>query len=322
MCSIIASHSLYSKTITDMLGRSVVLPEKLEKVFPYDTKTNIIVWPIIRQKIIATALLPGKKDFKYISKDYASIPEVDVRNIEEVLAYAPQLIIAGFYNKNDKIENALKLGEKLGIPVILIDLSIDNMDKTYLFLGTLFMVDSKPYVDYLITVYKNIERYKTASKPIDATVYFTLGSTGLTTDPSGSKHTEVFDYLKIPNAAKVDIPSGGHAQVSLEQVLLWNPDYIFTSAFKGQNSAYSTITKDTKWQSIKAVKLNKVYKIPTEPMGWFDHPPSVNRIPGILWLCEIFYNANANETQRMICKFYSLFYQYDLSIDEYHLLFN
>jgi iron complex transport system substrate-binding protein len=266
-------------------------------------------------------MLPGKKDFKYISKEYTELPEVDVKNIEEVLSYSPQLIIAGFYNKNDKNETVFTLGKRLSIPVVLIDLSIDKMDKTYLFLGELFDVDCKPYINFLQTLYKDIDLLKKSKGTVTSSIYYTLGANGLLTDPSGSKHTEVFDFLNIPNAAKVEIPSGGHAQVNLEQVLLWNPDYIFTSAFRGENSAYNLITTDSKWKSIKAVKNNRVYKVPSQPMGWLDHPPSINRVSGMLWLCAIFYGVNSEVTKNKICTFYSLFYKYDLSSTEYSLLF-
>jgi iron complex transport system substrate-binding protein len=205
---------------------------------------------------------------------------------------------------------------------VLIDLSIDKMDKTYLFIGELFDVDCKPYINFLQTMYREMEALKKTKGAISSSVYYTLGSNGLLTDPSGSKHTEVFDFLNIPNAAKVDIPSGGHAQVNLEQVLLWNPDYIYTSAFRGENSAYNLITTDSKWKSIKAVKNNRVYKVPSQPMGWFDHPPSINRVPGMLWLCEIFYSVDSDVTKNKICTFYSLFHKYDLSSTEYSSLFN
>jgi len=318
---IITWQSLFSKTITDMAGRTVIVPETIDRVFPYDPKTSILIFPIIGEKMVATSMLPGKKDFTYISKAYTGLPEVDVKNIEEVVTYLPQVIIAGFYTKNDKNGMVFSLGKRLNIPVVLIDLSIDKMDQTYLFLGELFKKDSKPYVVFLQSMYNNIALLQKSHSPITATVYYTLGASGLLTDPSGSKHTEVFDYLKIPNAAKVEIPSAGHAQVNLEQVLLWNPDYIFTSAFRGENNAYLLMTTDAKWKSIGAVKNNKMYKVPTQPMGWFDHPPSVNRVPGLLWLCELFYNAGADPTRNKICAFYSLFYQYNLSSAEYSLLF-
>ena len=156
---------------------------------------------------------------------------------------------------------------------------------------------------------------------IDLETYYSLGPTGLMTDPAGSKHTEVLDYMKVSNAAKVEIPSGGHAKVNMEQVLLWNPMYIFTSSFRGNESAYNTIVSDLKWSTINAVKNKNVYKVPSQPMGWFDHPPSINRIPGIIWLSSIFYNYPNDAVEQGIKEFYRLFYKYSLSESDYKSLF-
>lgn len=318
------SINISARTITDMAGRTVQLPEKIEKIFPYDSKISILLFPFLNNKMVATAMLPGKKEYKFISLQYAAIPEVDVRNIEEVLSVAPQLIIAGYYNKNDNKESAEKLGSRLSIPVIFIDLSIDKLDRTYTFLGELFHkeLESKQYASFLTGLYHKIDSLKKISPPIQTTAYYALGASGLLTDPSGSKHTEVFDFLNIPNAAKVDIPTGGHAKVNMEQVLMWNPDYIFTASFKGNSSAFISITNNGKWKSIQAVQQNNVYKVPSEPFAWFDHPPSINRIPGVIWLCKLFYGQSEIDTRTSIIQFYKLFYNYKLIPAEYNSLFN
>jgi iron complex transport system substrate-binding protein len=315
---------LFPRTVTDMAGRRVEVPENIYRVFPYDSKTSIFIFPLVSEKMVATSVLPGKKNYKYISKSFTTLPGIDVKNIEEVLSVSPQLIIGGFYNKKDNTGTVLSLGKRLRIPVILIDLSIDHMDQSFIFLGKLFgrEKESEQYISYLQTLYRRIDLFKKSNKPIAGSVYYTLGTSGLLTDPSGSKHTEVFDYLGIPNAVKVEIPSGGHAKVNLEQVIMWNPDFIFTSAFRGENNAYTIITTDSKWKSINAVKNHKVYIVPNQPMGWFDHPPSINRIPGLVWLCQVFYGQSETDTRIAICRFYKLFYKYELSTTEYKALFN
>lgn len=316
--------NLSAKTVTDMAGRTVPLPEKLEKIFPYDTKTSILLFPLLKNKMVATAMLPGEKKYKFISSQYVAIPEVDVKNIEEVLSVAPQLIIAGYYDKNDNKENAEKLGSRLSIPVVFIDLSIDKLGKTYVFLGKLFHkeLESKKYTSFLTDLYHRIDSLKKGrEQPIQTSAYYTLGTSGLLTDPSGSKHTEVFDFLNIPNAAKIEIPSGGHAKINMEQVLMWNPNYIFTASFKGNSSAFLNITSNSKWKNIKAVQKGNVYQVPSKPFAWFDHPPSINRIPGVIWLCQLFYEQSKKDTAVQIQKFYRLFYNYQLSDKEYLSLF-
>lgn len=316
--------SASAKNIIDMVGRTVNVPENIESIIPYDAKTSILLFPLLKDKMVATAMVPGKKVYQLISPEYAALAQVDMKNIEEVLSVAPQLIVAGFYDKNDNRKNAEKLGSRLSVPVVFIDLSIDKLDETYTFLGELFHkeAESKKYVSFFTAFYNHIDSLKKVGTTIQTTAYYTLGTSGLLTDPSGSKHTEVFDFLNIPNAAKVDIPSGGHVKVNMEQVLIWNPDYIFTASFKGNSSAYLNIINGSKWKSIQAVQKGNVYQVPSKPFAWFDHPPSINRIPGVIWLCQLFYGQSELDTRIAITQFYKLFYSYELTVSEYKSLFN
>lgn len=312
-----------AKTITDMLGREVVIPDKINRILPYDSKTSILLFPIASKEMAGKGALPGKKHYSFISDKYATIPEIDMKNMEEILAIHPQIIVAGFHEDSNQSETMKKLEDRLHIPVVMVDLSIDHLDKTYSFIGKLLHKEqeSKIFSQFLSDLYKQVYTYKQSTPDLVNSVYYTIGSSGLMTDPAGSKHTEVLTYLNIPNAAKIDIPSGGHAIVNLEQVSMWNPDYIFAAGFKGEQNAYSTIQANGRWGSIRAIQENNLYKIPAQPFGWFDHPPSINRIPGVIWMCQLFYGQTATSTREKITQFYQLFYHYNLSQTEYKELF-
>jgi iron complex transport system substrate-binding protein len=315
--------SLHAKTITDMAGRKVEIPDNAKRILPYDVKTSILIFPVLEDKMVATSILPGKKDYQFIAESYKNMPEVDVKNIEAVLATAPQVILYGIYEKNDNTEPVLNLGRRLNIPVLMVNLSLGKLDEAYRFLASVFSVDEKcePLIVFSQKVYKTADSLKKVNPAIFLKVYYSIGPSGLMTDPSGSKHTEVLDYMKIPNAAKVDIPSGGHAKVNIEQVMLWNPDYILTSNFKSNTSAYNTIVSDSKWSTIKAVQEKNIYKVPAQPMGWLDHPPSINRIPGIIWLSGIFYQYPEEKVKHEIMEFYKLFYEVKLTDSDYQSLY-
>ena len=62
---------------------------------------------------------------------------------------------------------------------------------------------------------------------------------------------------------------GGLANVSIEQVLLWNPDVIITI---DQDFA-ANVRNDPAWASIKAVREDRVHLSPKMPFGWVDFPP-------------------------------------------------
>jgi len=315
--------NLSAMTITDMAGRSMDIPDNIKRILPYDVKTSILLFSVAYDKMVAKSLLPDSEQLMFISDKYNKMTEVDMKNIESVLAGNPQIIIAGAYNSDNNYEYFEKIQRRTHIPVVIIDLSIDRLDKTYAFLGTL-LGNKKQCSEralFLQNIYNNTKNLITKNSTNQANVYYTLGLSGLLTDPSGSKHTEVLDYLKLNNVAKVLIPTGGHANVNMEQIFIWNPDYIFAAGYKGDKNAYTTILSSNKWKTISAVKKKNVYKVPSKPFGWFDHPPSVNRIPGIIWLSQLFYKKSKYETRKQIIEFYKLFYKYNLTEKEYKLLF-
>lgn len=108
----------------------------------------------------------------------------------------------------------------------------------------------------------------------------------------------------------------GKSEVSIEQVLAWNPGIIiFWNDERG--GYYSEIFKDLNWKDIKAVKNREVYEIPNKPFNWLDRPPSINRILGLKWLGNLLYSDVYNYDMRdEVKEFYDKFYHYKLSEDE------
>jgi len=323
--ALLISFSLYlsAKTITDMAGRKVTVPNDISKIVPHDAKTSILLFSVAADKMLAKAMIPGSKRYQLIDAAYNQLPEVDIKNIEELMAVKPQLIIAASYLAKVNTDKFEKLQKRSKIPVVIVDLSLDKLDETYLFLGDLLNAKEACTLraNYIKEVYKKTNDFLNNEDVKTPSVYYTIGGSGLMTDPSGSKHTEVIDFMKLNNVAKVPIPTGGHAKVNMEQVFIWNPELIFCAGFKGDKNAYKSITTDDKWKNIEAVKNKQVYKVPSRPFGWFDHPPTVNRIAGIIWLGQLFYGQSVAETKSQITEFYKLFYAYNLSDSEYSSLF-
>ena len=251
------------------------------------------------------------------------MPQVDVKSTEEFLAVNPQLVIAGAYASEGEFESFVKLERRTSVPVVIVDLSIDKLDETYRFLGTLLGKEAKAMElsRFMTSIYQQTRSLITGYSGKKKRVYYCLGSTGLMTDPAGSKHTEVLDYLQMDNVAKIAIPSGGHATVNIEQVLEWNPDYILAAGFRANKNSYRAITTAAQWATIEAVKNKQVYKVPAQPFGWLDHPPSVNRISGVIWLSGIFYGLSMDTVKKQINDFYRIFYHYSLNDTEYKTLF-
>lgn len=133
-------------------------------------------------------------------------------------------------------------------------------------------------------------------------VYYARGPRGLVTGLGGSINVETIELMAVNVAGGTQ---GGLANVSIEQVLLWNPDVIVTI---DQDFA-ANVRGDPAWASLKAVREGRVHLSPKMPFGWVDFPPSVNRLIGLWWLGKILYPDLFKEDVRELTRdFYEKFY--------------
>jgi iron complex transport system substrate-binding protein len=82
---------------------------------------------------------------------------------------------------------------------------------------------------------------------------------------------------------------GGMTDVSLEQVLKWDPQVIIGWDTDVRGGAVDDIRTNKNWSTIQAVRDGRVYAMPNEPWAWCDRPPGVNRLIGIHWVANLLY---------------------------------
>jgi iron complex transport system substrate-binding protein len=223
--------------------------------------------------------------------------------------------------RDTDISLAEKIQGQLGIPVVMVNLPLTEMDKAYEIMGDLLGEKEKAEElgAYCRDTIAEIKA-KAAQIPEDkkVRVYYAEGAKGLETEPQGSMHIETLEAVGGLNVASgvAEGGKGGFTPVSLEQVLAWNPDVIISWNTE-QGGAYQEIISDVRWAELKAVKDKKVYEIPTSPYNWFDRPPSVNRIIGFKWLGNLLYpEVYQYDMIKEAKEFYKKFYHYDLSDED------
>jgi iron complex transport system substrate-binding protein len=145
-------------------------------------------------------------------------------------------------------------------------------------------------------------------------VLFGGGEYGLNVNGAGSVHAEVLEVAGAENAAVLGrVSDSGGDEVSIEQVLLWDPDVIILAP----DSNYGDIFSDPLWADVRAVKEGEVYEVPEAPYNWLDRPPSVQRALGVLWLSKLLYPELCDfDMIEETMGFYRLFWNYDLSEEE------
>lgn len=282
------------RVVTDMAGRQVRIPDQVHKVYAVghcvpavaavapDKLANNGRLPAAAARYLAPAFLAGK-----------AVPTAGMRfSDEEIVRMAPDLVV--METMPGAADQAARLGAKLRVPVLLIDQDLLRFKQTFAFLGEVLgrPEQAKALAGFVATYVDPIgpkARLIPTAKRVR--VYYAEGPNGLSTNPAGSSHTQVLDYVGGSNAAQVsNQPGEAMSTVSLEQLYLWQPDRILVwTPAADRLTTWHAIVDDPLWQRLDAVQAGRVTQIPWLPYSWFDRPPGSNRILGMLWLANLLY---------------------------------
>ena len=299
-------------TATDDAGRALTLPAKVERVFPAGTPAAIMLYTLAPELLLGWPRANPPEECAYMLPDICARPEVgrltgggNTANLEAVLALKPDLILDVGATSASLASLAQRTQEQTGIPYALLDGRFLSLSTSYEKLGRLVGregagADFADYCNMTLSLITNRIAFVTADKR--PRVYYARGPRGLTTGLGGSIIVETIELVARNVAGET---KGGLADVSMEQVLLWNPDVIVTI----DRDFAASVGKDPAWSSVAAVKNGRVHLSPKVPFGWVEFPPSVNRLIGLWWLGKILYPDMFKEDLRELTRdFYSKFY--------------
>jgi iron complex transport system substrate-binding protein len=308
--------------VTDATGRALTVPEKVARVFPAGPPAAILLYTLAPNLLLGWPRANRPEECAYMLPDICARPEVgritgrgNTANLESVLALKPDLILDVGSTSPTFVSLAERVQQQTGIPYALLDGRFDAIAASYRKLGELVsrQDEAEKYARYADDTLKTINERTAAIAPSNRPrVYYARGPRGLITGLGGSINVETIELL-AQNVAGDN--KGGLANVSIEQVLLWNPDVIITIDQDFAASVYG----DPSWASVNAVRNHRVHLSPKMPFGWVDFPPSVNRLIGLWWLAKILYPDKFSEDMRALTRdFYTMFYHRtpsDMQID-------
>lgn len=309
-----------TRIFVDSAGRAVEIPVEVKAIAPSGPLAQIVLYTACPDKLAGIAADFSEEAKQLIDERYWGLTKFGQfygrnasLNLEALIAESPDVIVDIGEAKSTVVEDMNGLQEQLGIPVIFIEATLDTMDQTYQKIGELTgdQEQTEVLAAYCRRVLEKAENIKRQLKQEEkVTVYQALGDAGLHTDARGSFQGQVLDKVGAVNVADVEIvPSGAGSEVSLEQVIAWNPEVIVVET----EAVYQLITSDRAWSILDAVKNGRVYQYPTAPYSALSNPPSVNRLIGVLWLGNLIYPEQyaVNMAEEMQ-QFYHLFYHVEL----------
>lgn len=310
--SLVAPRLARAQTVTDSTGRALPIPASVTRVFPAGPPAAIMLYTLAPDLLIGWPRANRPEEREFLLPDVGTRPEIgritgrgNTANLETVLALKPDLILDIGSTSQTFISLAERVQEQTGIPYALLDGRFAAMPVSYRKLGELTrrVTQGEDLADYtnttLDTITQRIANVELAQRP---RVYFARGPRGLETGLGGSINVETIELLARNVAGE---RQGGLATVSIEQVLLWNPDVIITI----DRDFAANVKNDPAWIGVAAAQTGRVYLAPKIPFGWVDFPPSVNRLIGLWWLAKILYPQRFPENIREIARtFYARFY--------------
>jgi iron complex transport system substrate-binding protein len=310
--AMLAPRAARAATVTDGAGRSVAVPARAERVFPAGPPAAIFLYTLAPELLLGWPRANRPQEREFLLPDVGGRPEVgritgrgNTANLEVVLALKPDLILdVGSVNPT-YVSLADRVQQQTGIPYALLDGRFDGIPLAYRTLGDLIgrreqgEALARNADDTIKTITKRVGAIPPERRP---RVYYARGPRGLETGLGGSINVETIELLAQNVAGGT---RGGLANVSIEQVLLWNPDVIITI---DQDFA-ATVLSDPTWAPVAAVRAQRVHLSPKLPFGWVDFPPSVNRLIGLWWLGKILYPDLFPEDLRTLTReFYARYY--------------
>jgi iron complex transport system substrate-binding protein len=309
-----------AREVVDSAGRKVEVPDHITRVMAAGPPASVLVYTLAPEKMIGWVLKPRDAELAYLAPGVRGLPEIGrltgrggTASVESVMADKPDVIVDFGTINPTYVSLADRVQSQTNIPYLLIDGRFDNTAAAIRLLGAILGVDARANelatrtTQILDEVGKVVKAAPETQRPH---VYLARRDSGLETGNRGSINTEIIERAGGINVVDAGGERGGIVNVSLEQVLKWNPDTIITTdkAFKDgakQNAA---------WTNVEAVRRDRIFVSPRLPYGWIDGPPSLNRLLGLEWLAGLFFPDRLKVDIRAEAKtFYKQFYQVDLT---------
>jgi iron complex transport system substrate-binding protein len=311
------------KLIHDLVDRSVVVPSNVNRVGALvgpGYEKVLLLGGVNKMVCCGVTPMPWAKKFFPSLAQLAGTKNPQSPNIEELLKQ--DLDVVFFWEIPDVISQITRAG----IPVVVTQLGSTTGPQTQQDFINLFKKEIKIFAEvlggdaqkradtYLAYFDSVVERVTSVTSQIPAAerpkIYYVRGPKALTTH-FGFSNTYWFVNMAGGDMVTKDLTTGIVGDVSMEQVVKWNPDIIVM----GRVASTDLIMNDEQWKDIKAVKNGKVY---VNPQGAFYSDYGSEGALLLLYLAKTFYPDKFTDLDMVkeTKYFYETFYGYKLTDDE------
>lgn len=301
------------RSIVDMTGETVVLPDVVERVFcDWASGITLIMTLGGTDKLVVAPEAFEKDTFAWaqiLCPALNSVKKDDnpYTNIEEVLNLEPQLVVT---NNKDNIARY----KEMGLVVIYVNYNSNESFKQSLLIVGKAMGETEyaaalrynELFDSNVALVK--EKLAGLTEEEKPTVYYVDGRFSDPYHTVGSGEIQE-DWITISGGrlATAEEFTGRNLEITAEKFLTIDPDVILIGAQK-QAEVYDLLMSDEVIAGLKAVQTNKVYRIPMGIFPWCRTGPEAILQP--LWAAKLLHpdlmeDVNVEQAAR---DFYESFY--------------
>ncbi len=314
-----------TRLITDMAGREVAIPLEINKSFSLSSGGTIFLYTLNPQLLTGYNYDFSEQEAEFILPEYLDLPvfgQSNSLNAEALILAAPDILISYGYTDQAAIEQVEAIEEQTGIPCLMFDSTFNQTAAAYQLAGEAFGLTERAnaLANYAQNVEDFIQQIDIAEQD-RATIYYGNGRENLETAPAGSPHAELLELVQAANVAQIEGDFTTRMDISSEQIIGWNPDFIILNGEPSEGFSALNATEEflanPNYQQVAAISKQQVYPIPKYPFSWFDRPSAPNRLIGVYWLSELLYpDLYEIDIRQEAIDFYQLFYHWQLTDDQ------
>ncbi|WP_432628103.1 ABC transporter substrate-binding protein [Brotaphodocola sp.] len=297
----------YPLTVTDQLGREVTIEKEPESlVSGYYITTSLMIALGLDEKLVGVeAKADTRNIYKLSAPEILDLPSVGTAkefDLEGCASLKPDLVIVPA-----KLKDSIPAMEELGLTVLAVkpenqDLLFDAID--LIDQATNTVSEGEKLKSYITDSLENLEKTLSAAENTPS-VYLGGNSALLETAGPAMYQSSLIEHAKGTNAA-AEISDSYWAEVSYEQILSWNPDYIVLAS----DASYTTdsVLGDSALADCTAVKDGHVVKLPDD-IEALDSPVPGSFL-GSIYLASVLHPDLVSEEdyQKTASDFYETFY--------------
>lgn len=301
----------YPITVTDQAGREVTIEQAPERlVSGYYISTSALIALDLEDRLVGIEAKADKRAiYRLSAPELIDLPNVGTAkefDLEGCAALEPDLVILPL-----KLKNAAETLEGLGMDVLLV-----NPENQELLEGMISLIaaatDTEDRAQTLLdfTAAQEAMLTRTLSGLETPSVYL-AGNSGLLTTAGDAMYQS--DMIRLAGGVNTaaEITDTYWVEISYEQLLSWNPEYILLASDAGYT--VEDVLADPNLADCAAVKGGRVYQMPGKAEAWDSPVPG--GILGALWLANVLHPDAFPEADciALTDEYYETFYGFTYS---------